>query len=54
MLLDKEKLNEIKNQLEYYLSDENLKKDSFFHQIISSEPDGYINIDYFLKCKKIN
>ena len=53
MLLDKEKLNEIKNQLEYYLSDENLKKDSFFHQIISSEPDGYINIDYFLKCKKI-
>ncbi len=53
MFFDKEKLNKIKNQIEYYLSDENLKKDSFFHQIISSKEDGYINIDYFLKCKKI-
>ena len=32
--ISKEKLNDIKIQMEYYLSDENLKKDQFFHQKI--------------------
>ena len=48
-----EKLNEIKIQIEYYLSDENLKKDSFFHDKISSDPEGYIDLDLFLKCNKV-
>ena len=44
---------DIKNQIEYYLGDENLKKDEFFHQLISSSPDGYIDLKYILKCNKI-
>lgn len=44
---------EIKTQMEYYLSDENLKKDTFFHEKISSDPNGYIDLDLFLKCNKI-
>ena len=51
--IPKEKLNDIKVQMEYYLSDENLKKDSFFHQKISSDPEGYIDLELFLKCNKI-
>ena len=55
---DKEKLsdevkNEIKTQVEYYLSDENLKKDAFFHGLISSDANGYLDLDYLLKCNKI-
>ena len=33
------KTKELKKQIEYYLSDENLKKDDFFHKKISSSPD---------------
>lgn len=45
--IPKEKLNDIKVQMEYYLSDENLKKDSFFHQKISSDPQGYLSLEFF-------
>ena len=51
--ISKEKFNDIKNQMEYYLSDENLKKDQFFHQKITSDSEGYIDLDYFLKCNKV-
>ena len=51
-LSDETKL-EIKTQIEYYLGDENLKKDSFFHGLISSDANGYLNLDYILKCNKI-
>lgn len=44
---------EIKEQIEYYLSDENLKHDSFFHQKISTDPKGYLDLDLLLKCNKI-
>ena len=44
---------EIKTQVEYYLSDENLKKDAFFHGLISSDANGYLDIDFILKCNKI-
>ena len=53
MNLSEETKDEIKKQIEYYLGDENLKKDSFFHQLISSDPDGYLDLDYILKCNKI-
>ena len=49
---DKDKFFEIKEQIEYYLSDENLKKDSFFHQKISEDPNGYLELDFLLKCNK--
>ena len=52
-ILTEEIKKEIKEQLEYYLGDENLKKDAFFHQLISSSPDGYLDLKYILKCNKI-
>ena len=51
--LSSDTILEIKNQLEYYLSDENLKKDYFFHERISSDPEGYLELKYILKCNKI-
>ena len=48
-----EKQLEIKNQIEYYLGDENLKKDTFFRQLILSEANGYLDLDYIMKCNKI-
>jgi len=40
-------------QAEYYMSDENLKKDSFFHERISSSSDGFIPVDLLLNCNKM-
>ena len=39
MATSKVDLAEIKKQLEYYLSDENLKRDEFFHDIIQKSND---------------
>ena len=50
---ENEKKISIKEQVEYYLSDENLKKDSFFHNKISENPNGYLDLDFLLKCNKI-
>ena len=50
-LSDETKL-EIKTQIEYYLGDENLKKDSFFHNLIICDANGYLDLDYIMKCKK--
>ena len=36
---NQEKINKIKIQIEYYLSDENLGKDKFFHDSISKDPE---------------
>ena len=48
---DKDK-NIIKEQIEYYLGDENLKQDTFFHQKISEDPNGYLELECLLKCNK--
>ena len=37
---DNEKQKTIKHQIEYYLSDENIKGDEFIHKLISEEKDG--------------
>ena len=50
--IGKNKIEEIKEQMEYYMSDENLKRDSFFHQKISEDSNGYLDLDYLLKCNK--
>ena len=47
-----EKKNAIKTQIEYYLSDKNLEHDSFFHQKITADPNGYLDLEFFLKCNK--
>ena len=52
-ILSPQTILEIKEQIEYYLSDANLEKDYFFHDIISSNQDGYLDLKYILKCNKI-
>ena len=51
--LSQDTILEIKNQIEYYLSDANLEKDQFFHDKISSSEEGYLDLKYILKCNKI-
>jgi len=46
-------LDEIKTQVEYYLSDKNLKQDAFFHDIISKDAHHAIPIEAIMKCNKI-
>ena len=48
-----EKMISIKEQIEYYLGDENLKQDQFFHNKISEDANGYLDLDFLLKCNKI-
>ena len=43
----------IKNQIEFYLSDENLETDKFFNDLISKSQDGYIDLSYILNCNII-
>ena len=48
----KDKNFQIKEQIEYYLSDTNLEHDSFFHKKISEDPNGYLDLELLLKCNK--
>jgi hypothetical protein len=50
---DNDKLVLLKGQIEYYMSDENLKGDKFFHEKISSDSEGYVDIVNFLACNKV-
>jgi hypothetical protein len=43
----------VRKQIEYYLSDENLKSDKFFHDKISGDPEGWLGLDMIMGCKKI-
>ena len=43
----------IKNQIEFYLSDENLETDKFFNELISQSNEGYIDISTILNCNII-
>ena len=43
----------IRRQVEYYFSDTNLKKDKFFHDLISKNEGGYLAIEVLLKCNKL-
>ncbi len=40
-------------QIEYYLSDENLKRDKFFAEKIQKSQEGWVPISDFLNCNKI-
>lgn len=45
--------SDLKTQVEYYLSDNNLKKDRFFHTKISTAKEGWIPISLILNCNKV-
>lgn len=47
------KLGPLRTQLEYYLSDGNLRHDKFFHGKIASDADGWLDISLIMSCKKI-
>jgi len=46
-------LSEIQKQVEYYLSDENLKRDEFFYNIIKESPNATVPVDTLLNCNKL-
>eukprot|EP00928_Gymnodinium_smaydae_P046665 TRINITY_DN310_c0_g1_i10.p1 TRINITY_DN310_c0_g1~~TRINITY_DN310_c0_g1_i10.p1 ORF type:complete len:421 (+),score=107.40 TRINITY_DN310_c0_g1_i10:73-1263(+) len=43
----------LRKQVEYYLSDENLKHDKFFHEKISSDPEGWLEVSLIITCNKM-
>jgi len=43
----------VKKQVEYYLCDANICHDQFFHKKISENPDGWLNLELVVQCKKI-
>ena len=43
----------IKKQIEYYLSDNNLTRDKFFREQISTDKQGWVQIAHFLNCNKV-
>ena len=51
--MDDKTKDDIKSQIEYYLSDKNLKGDQFFHDLISKDKDGYLDLEYILQCNLI-
>lgn len=55
-----EKINKIRYQVEYYLSDENMCKDKFFHELITKDIEvihnlkkGYFDLNVILSCNNI-
>lgn len=40
-------------QIEYYLSDQNLKTDRFFHEKISSDDGGWLQLEFIMACRKV-
>lgn len=45
--------SDIRTQVEYYLSDSNLARDSFFNGKIREDPQGFIDLQFILNCNKI-
>eukprot|EP00930_Biecheleria_cincta_P035555 TRINITY_DN24452_c0_g1_i1.p1 TRINITY_DN24452_c0_g1~~TRINITY_DN24452_c0_g1_i1.p1 ORF type:complete len:443 (+),score=72.67 TRINITY_DN24452_c0_g1_i1:121-1449(+) len=48
-----EQLTKARKQVEYYLSDENLRHDHFFHEKIAADTEGWIDLDIIMGCNKI-
>ncbi|KAF4674546.1 hypothetical protein FOL47_009072 [Perkinsus chesapeaki] len=44
---------DVKRQVEYYFSDNNLRHDAFFHRKISEDPEGWLPADLVLSCNKM-
>jgi len=45
--------NAVRKQIEYYLSDDNLKYDKFFHEKISGDAQGWLEVSLVLSCNKM-
>jgi len=43
----------LRKQIEYYFSDDNLRRDKFFNTKISSNPEGWLEVSLLLSCKKV-
>jgi len=43
----------VQKQVEYYMSDENLKGDQFFHEKISGNGEGWLPLNLILSCNKM-
>jgi len=43
----------VRKQVEYYLSDDNLKYDKFFHDKISEDKEGWLAMSLVLSCNKM-
>eukprot|EP01055_Gregarina_sp_Pseudo9_P000691 Gregarina_sp_Pseudo_9__690@NODE_1439_length_1600_cov_68_094170_g1336_i0_p1_GENE_NODE_1439_length_1600_cov_68_094170_g1336_i0NODE_1439_length_1600_cov_68_094170_g1336_i0_p1_ORF_typecomplete_len429_score175_79DUF3223/PF11523_8/1_6e04DUF3223/PF11523_8/1_7e16La/PF05383_17/1_5e16RRM_3/PF08777_11/0_041_NODE_1439_length_1600_cov_68_094170_g1336_i01861472 len=46
-------LSKVRRQVEYYLSDDNLKFDKFFHERISANAEGWLPFNNILSCRRI-
>jgi len=51
--MDSDKNAKIREQVEFYLSDKNLKGDKFFHNKISADKEGWIDVSFIMNCNKI-
>jgi hypothetical protein len=43
----------VRKQVEYYLSDENLRHDKFFHDKIAENAEGWLDVNLVLSCNKM-
>lgn len=46
-------LDALQKQVEYYLSDANLKHDKFFHTKMSESAEGWLSLTHILACNKV-
>merc|ERR1740121_3225775 len=46
-------LQALRTQLEYYLSDDNLQRDRFFHEAISANDGGWLEMNNIMACKRV-
>lgn len=51
--MENSKAAQIQKQIEFYMSDENLKNDKFFNNLIRSSPNKEITLKVLLNCKKL-
>ncbi|XP_053991702.1 uncharacterized protein LOC128883404 [Hylaeus volcanicus] len=52
-LTEKELLLALKNQIEYYFSDDNLRRDYFFNTKLTENQENWLAVKYILSCRKI-
>ncbi len=51
--MDLSKVQKLRSQVEYYMSDQNLKNDKFFHHALKTAPERLIPVELLMNCKKI-
>jgi hypothetical protein len=50
---DEETLIALQEQIEFYLSDRNLPKDSYFRPLVERHPNGFVSLPKFLSCNRV-